>query len=261
MPSIEVTQTSPSIKNVIRTGVSFLAKRTWPFLPRCFYLNGALRRLNLALTRLCNLNCVFCPYQAVDGGQKIHMPDHTFETVLSGIKEARIREVMLGPDLGEPLLAPDFIRKIMVLRDSGVDLIEVTSNGTCIHKIGVDAILSNGPDRINISFPGFDRQMYERVCRKPFYEQTRKNVLDILRRNDSMGRPRKVNIWLRGDIGKENLLSLPEMEEVRNLASGINVMIEVDDWIADDLSRTVICDITTAVNMENIRAGNFQLFF
>jgi len=231
MPAIEVTKNSHLTKDLIRSGFSFLARKTWPFVPKYLYLNKSLRRLNLALTRVCNLNCVFCPYQCVNKEEKAHMPDYIFERVLSGIKEAGIKEIMLSPDLGEPLLAPNFIQKIKALRDNGVKLIDMTTNGTYVHKIGVDTILRDGPDRINISFPGFDRQMYERVCRRPLYERTRNNVFELLRKNDSSGRPKEINFWLRGDIGTENLLNLPEMVEVKKLASSVSVMTEVDDWI------------------------------
>lgn len=231
MPAIELFKKTNRLQNLVKTGSFVIIKRLWKILPRSVYLNNSIHRLNLALTRVCNINCVFCPYQFTKKEEKIHMPNHIFQKVLHDIKEAKIKEIMLSPDLGEPLLAPDFIDKIKQLRGCGVELIDMTTNATLLNKVGIETILRQGPDRINISFPGFDEKMYTKICQKPFYLQTRNNILEILRKNDSMGRPKQINIWLRGNDSIENLMNLPDMKEVRKLASGISVMTEVDDWI------------------------------
>jgi len=49
--------------------------------------------------------------------------------------------------------------------------------------------------------------------------------------NREMSGARSVNIWLRGDLGMEQLLAMPEMEEVRELAGEISVMTEVENWL------------------------------
>ena len=158
------------------------------------------------------------------------MPERTFEKILSGIKKSKFCEVMLSPDIGEPLLAPNFIDKVKRLRQSGVKLIELTTNSSLFHKVGIEAMLREGPDKINISFPGFDEKMYERICRAPFYQQTKANILDILRTNQKMGRPKEINLWLRGDMEANCLINLPEMKKVKELANEIQCMSEVDNF-------------------------------
>ncbi len=231
MPAVSLTHKDNLIKRMARNGISDLAKVFWKRLPQRFYLDKSILKLDLALTRVCNINCCFCPYQITDHKEKIHMSPRIFEKILKDIEDAKIRRVMLSPDLGEPLLAPDFIKKIISLRQFGITEIEVTTNGTRFHRIGIEKLLKEGPDIINISFPGFDNEMYERICKKPFYEQARANILGLLRKNNELGRPKRISLWLRGDLGDEDLMAFPEMSEVEKLADEICMMTEVDDWL------------------------------
>jgi len=82
---------------------------------------------------------------------------------------------------------PNFIEKIKRLRRGGVEYIEMTTNALYLHKIGIDTLLSDGPDVINISFAGFDKDMYERDFRVKHYERTRDNILGLLRENQKLG--------------------------------------------------------------------------
>lgn len=230
MPAISLVQKQSAFKNAARSAFAFIVRPFWPVLPRSLYLGQSPKRLILAITRKCNINCVFCAYQFARKEDKIHMPNPVFELVLEEIQKIHIERVMLSPNIGEPLLAPNFINKIKQLRTAGVRFIEVTTNGSLLHIIGPGDILENGPDKINISFPGFNKEMYERDVRAQLYERTRDNIVGLLRLNKSMGRPKSINLWLRGDLSAAELMSAPEMEEVKELADDISIMTEVDDW-------------------------------
>ncbi len=157
------------------------------------------------------------------------MPEDVFEQVLKQIRQLGIKSVMLSPNIGEPTIAPDFLRKLTQLRAAGVEFIEMTSNALYFHKIGLEQLLENGPNKINISFAGFDKEMYERDYRVYRYEETRDNILGLLRLNHERGRPRTISLWLRGDKPIEELLAAPEIEAVRLYAHEICVMTEVDN--------------------------------
>ncbi len=129
------------------------------------------------------------------------MSDAIFDLALKRIREAQIEQVMLSPNLGEPLLAPQFLEKLKKLRAAGVSKIEVTTNALFLHKIGVRAMLDAGPDKINISFAGFN--------------QSQKGNKFMASRRSSPGIP----------------ACAPEMEEVAQLANDIEMMTEVDDWL------------------------------
>jgi len=207
-------------------------KGAWPIVPRLAYQNLAIQSLNVALTRVCNVNCVFCPYQFADKAEKIHMPEDVLARVLDGIQETGIRSVMVAPDLGEPMLVPRFMDKMRAFRRAGVKLIQVTTNATVLHKVGIEELVGpHGPDLINISFPGFDEETYRRVYRSPLYAQTRRNILEILRANHAAGHQKTVTVRMRGDLPEEAMLAFPEVDEVKRLADDVTVMTAVDDWI------------------------------
>ena len=237
MPQILVTgtdQRGPLIKRVVRQVIAAFAKPFWKLIPRSLYMDVSSQVLTLALTRKCNIDCVFCAYQYAPKEDKVHMKDDIFQIVLKSIKEAKIRNVMLSPNIGEPTLVPHFFEKLKALRDAGVNFIEMTTNGSLLHRVGIERMLKEGPDQINISWIGFDKELYERDARPGSpkgYEQTRANVLDILRMNQQLGRPKTINIRLRGDFGLDKLLAQPEMAEVRELADELAYMNEVDDWL------------------------------
>ncbi|GEM_PF-5415598 len=230
MPSISVTKKENRIKQILRSSTTVILKNFWSAIPTSLYRDITIQPLELSLTRICNLQCVFCPYQFSGSEEKIHMPDHIFGKLLSDIRQAGIRDVMLSPDLGEPLLTPDLTEKIKKLRNNGIKFIEMTTNGTLFHKVGIEKILDDGPDRINISFPGFDQKMYGRICRAPLYEQARSGIMELLRENNSLEKPKEINIWLRGDMKIADLMNSSEMREVVELADEIEVMTAVDGW-------------------------------
>jgi hypothetical protein len=157
------------------------------------------------------------------------MPDEIFDRLIGYIEQTRVKSVMLSPNIGEPTIAPAFLDKVERLRKAGVEFIEMTSNGIYFHKVGLTELLERGPDKINISFAGFDKEMFERDYRVFHYEQTRDNILGLLRLNHERGRPRTISLWLRGDKPIEEQMGAPEMEEVRQYAHEISAMTEVDD--------------------------------
>ena len=225
MPSTFVTpRPRERIKSMTRSAISGIIKRYWSYIPKTVYLGRRPSTVFIALTRKCNANCVFCAYQFATSDQRAHMPRDLFDRLVAEIERNGITEVMLSPNIGEPTIAPDFLGKIERLRSAGVRRIVMTTNALHFYKIGVDELLADGPDVINISFAGFDKAMYERDFRVKHYERTRDNILALLRANRKLARPRIVNFQLRGDAAIEDMLAKPEMAEVRELADSVSVM-------------------------------------
>jgi len=231
MPQIVLKSSDKNIiiRKTLRAIVSSLVKITWPLIPDSFFL-GKINILGIALTRICNSNCIFCPYQFISKDKKIPMSNEVFNAVINNIKKFKIQSVMLPPDVGEPTSAPDFMQKIKAMRIAGVKNIQCTTNGTLLHKIGIKRILEDGPDQINISTAGFSEDMYRRVYRSNLYENMRANILALLEENKNREKPAIINVWLRGDEKKARLLAAMEMKIVMESASEVCIMNEVDPW-------------------------------
>jgi radical SAM protein with 4Fe4S-binding SPASM domain len=219
------------VKTIVRAFFTAIGKLFWPLLPKRLFLGERPTKIYLAMTRKCNANCVFCAYQHAPKSAKAHILESVFDRVIADVDRLKIPRIMISPNIGEPTIAPDFFTKIRRLRGAGVRHIEMTSNALYWHKLGIDRLLAEGPDQINISFAGFDEAMYERDFRVHHYQQTRSNVLSLIRRNHELGRPRKVQLWLRGDLPKEQLLAAPEITEIQTTGTPIQVMTEVDSWL------------------------------
>jgi radical SAM protein with 4Fe4S-binding SPASM domain len=233
LPQITIgTVASPiTIKAGVRRLIAAGSRRIWAMIPKALYLGPRPSAIFIALTRKCNANCVFCAYQFATKEERSHMPIDLFDQLIEHVKRTGIKQVMLSPNIGEPTIAPNFIEKVKRIRQAGVRKIEMTTNALYLHKIGIDNLLTDGPDVINISFAGFDKEMYERDFRVKHYERTRDNILELLRANQRRGRPRVINFWLRGDATIEEMMAQPEVAEVRELADKVSAMTEVDNWI------------------------------
>jgi radical SAM protein with 4Fe4S-binding SPASM domain len=236
MPEINTDVTAPRrfgirVKSTLRSALGGIFKYAWPVVPRILFLGRKPRFLALALTRKCNANCVFCAYQFATTAERAHMPTDMVDRLLQEIERTGVDRVMLAANIGEPTIAPDFIAKLKRLRKAGIRHIEMTSNALYWHKIGIEKLLADGPDVINISFAGFDKEMYERTFRVSHYEQTRDNILSFLRANKASAKPRIVNFRLRGDLPLEEMMAKPEMVEVKRLANSVSALTEVDDWL------------------------------
>lgn len=233
MPQVIVSRTDKGIvkklKGLLRFFSSRAAKTLWPLIPRKLYFNH-FGRVSIALTRKCNAACVFCAYQFLENQYKKSMSDEIFEIVVQELKKNAVKEVMLSPDLGEPLLAPNIVDKIKAIRKAGVKTIELTTNGILLDKtIGVEDFLEY-IDIINISFAGFDEGMYKRVYGVSKYQDVRRSILELLLKNSKRTNPKWIRVWLRGDIEVAYQLSFPEIDIVKKHANELAVMTEVDSW-------------------------------
>lgn len=210
--------------------ISPIGKLLWLLIPQAVFL-GKLRRICVELSSICNANCVFCAYQFFPKNRvKKFVPENIFKQVVQEVKAAKIQEIMLSPDLGEPTLVPGFIDKIEAFRVAGVQKIALTTNAIVLHKIGIDAFLERGPDVINISTTGFDEAMFRRIYRCQGYETMRENVIELLEKNSRLAFPREINIKLRSDIPVKKVRSLPEMGIITSLANDVRWMTTVDSW-------------------------------
>lgn len=231
MPQIVIkSKNNPKARRyILRTLIDYIFKIIWPLIPRSIYL-GNILHINVALTRVCNANCIFCAYQFIENENKTSMSDEIFNLVIENIRRFSIPAVMLSPDVGEPLLAKDFMGKIKTLRKVGVRSIECTTNGIVLNHIGIDNMLEDGPDQINISTAGFNEDMYKRIYRSDKYNWMRDNVIELLKANSLRKKKKIINVWLRGDVDIKELLCAPEMNVVMELANDVCVMNEVDPW-------------------------------
>lgn len=171
-------------------------------------------QLGLEFTNLCNADCIFCPYQFQRRPHEF-MADAVFEKAVADYVALGGGEVELTPIVGDPLIHPDFVARVRYLRSRPrLTRISTITNGILLDRHGIDAVLASGLTAIFISTAGFDEAMYRRIYRSTAYQRMRRNVLDLVRRNNLSGRPVQITICLRGDRPLARLLRDPDFRDI-----------------------------------------------
>ena len=151
--------------------------------------------LRVSVTDRCNFRCVYC--RSAD--PENHMAHHEllewdeYERLVRILVELGIRKARVTG--GEPLVRPgveDFIGRLKRL---GVQDLSMTTNGHLLAS-RLEALLTAGLDRINISLDSLDRKKFEQITRTQSFDQV---MAGIDGAQASRLRPVKVNaVLVRG---------------------------------------------------------------
>lgn len=202
---------------VVRKAASFLSRRLdaalgslLPLAPTLEAMSLRPFELHLELTNLCNANCVFCPYQFQDRDVAL-MSSEVFEKAVADYVACGGGSVGLTPIVGDPLIDPEFVRRVRRLRSlREIDRIWVTTNGILLDQHGVEAILDCGLTSITISTSGFDEATYRRIYRSTAYRRMLGNVQQLLAANARRAQPLTITLALRTDRSLDTTLLDPD---------------------------------------------------
>jgi len=118
--------------------------------------------LRLSVTDGCDLQCRYC---ALEGSRKeenrLTLPQ--VETILKAAKRLGISSLRFTG--GEPLLHPDIIAMVALARETGIEHIFMTTNGTLLSK-KAEELAEAGLENINISLDTLDADAYEQITGK-----------------------------------------------------------------------------------------------
>lgn len=126
-------------------------------------------------TRYCNFKCFYCMHstRGIKGGvfekagyEIKHMPETLYANIidqLCSFQEQVKRIVFSG--LGEPLMNPRLAEMVRMARDRNVaHRIDIITNAGLLTPERVDALVSAGISRIQISVQGIDAATYKETC-------------------------------------------------------------------------------------------------
>lgn len=170
--------------------------------------------LHLELTNLCNANCVFCPYQ-FQTREVQFMSDEIFQKAIGDFVAIGGGSVGLTPIVGDALVDPKFLERVRYLRSlPQIDRIWLTTNCILLDRFSADAVLQSGISALNVSTAGFNAEMYRRVYRNASYERMRRNVLELMERNNTLGNPVAITIALRPDRPLDAVMADPDFQPI-----------------------------------------------
>lgn len=142
-------------------------------------LKGALQRIIVEVTNLCNLDCSICLRQSWDGDLG-KMSDEVFSRILvdlGGIDP--MPDVLLG-GYGEPLSHPDILEIIRQLNDLGCSTSLIT-NGTLLTGHFIKSLVDAGLDKLWISADNFHQQAINFNSSLPKQSGTLNQIAEIFR--------------------------------------------------------------------------------
>jgi MoaA/NifB/PqqE/SkfB family radical SAM enzyme len=201
--------------------------------------------LNLNISELCNAKCRFCISRMIK--ERKHTMD--MELYLSALEQYRQmggKMIELNPLIGEPLMDPQIFRRIDSKVLSGFEKVMMFTNGLLLNKNGnIERLLDSGITELHISLAAFDRELYSREMGVDKYDDVKDGIIKLLRKNEDLGKPKKVYIEIKGRIS--NLLTEDFVSEIlplidsQFLRMNISVSKLFDDWIGaislDDLGK------------------------
>jgi molybdenum cofactor biosynthesis protein A len=160
--------------------------------------------MRLAVTDRCNLRCFYCmPHNGIDFVERKDLL--TYEEMLRltrmmvemGVKKVRITG-------GEPFVRKNmygFLKRLTAIQ--GLEKVNITTNGAVANR-HIPFLKEIGIDTINLSLDTLDKQRYEEITRRDFFDSamsTYRGVLDA-------GINLKVNMVVMADKNRSDILPM-----------------------------------------------------
>jgi radical SAM protein with 4Fe4S-binding SPASM domain len=152
------------------------------------------KRVSIENTNACNARCSICPREKLT--RKIQSMDvDTYGKLLDDSVRAGARKLSLH-NFGEPLLDKHLADKIARAKEKGIEETYVVTNASLLTRERSRELIEAGLDRVKISFYGVTREEYENVHVGLDYQETLRNVRDLLEVKRELG-GKKPKVTLR----------------------------------------------------------------
>jgi hypothetical protein len=160
--------------------------------------------LGFNITDQCNAQCCYC-------AQRFAKPDGVmgmslYEKGIREFSEMGGGTIGFSPLDGEPLLDPLLARRMeFASQFENIRGILFDTNGILLRRADIRRLFFEYASRMritmNISLPGFEREMFERVFNVAWDDSILHGIEDLLRRNRDLGYPLDINLALQPDCG------------------------------------------------------------
>ena len=128
-------------------------------------------------TSVCNLRCVFCPYDAMTRARH-HMDIDRFRELLNRKENRHLSEIALH-HFGEPFLQANFAEFVKFASDLGISTV-VSSNMTRLSPKMAHDVLAAGLSRLIVSIDAAEPETYEKLRVRGKLEDVEANLHRLL---------------------------------------------------------------------------------
>lgn len=132
------------------------------------------RKVIIENTNACNAHCVFCVRDEMN--RKVGFMDFSlFKKIVDDCADLKVKEVAIYR-LGEPLLDPDFLEKVVYAKKAGIEIVSTNTNASLLDEETATKILNSGLDVIYISLDANSKEVYEKIRKGLDYDIVTKNI-------------------------------------------------------------------------------------
>lgn len=176
----------------------------------------------------CNASCVFCP----SGKTKKPIPparmdDDLYCKIIDECLQHPVKRI--SPYLmNEPLLDRNLGWKIRYLADRKPEnlSVKINTNASLLKGDMVDQILDAGLDRLNISFHGISKHVYEESMQGLIYEEVLSNVNNFLetKKKRKVKKPKVTTVMIKTKLVEQEIDAIRDYWRKKNVGTHIRAM-------------------------------------
>ncbi len=224
-----VSKVSIDFPRLANRGLKLLWERTGDFSDALDIAKKRLTAIFFETTDFCNARCVMCGAKFMKRTRQV-MPMDVYQTAVEQFAQAKGHSLMLS-GFGEPLLDPHIVERVaMAKRFSTIRMIGFSTNGSLLTGEKYRALADAGLTNLNISIDGFNKQTYEKIRAGLSFEILGKNISEILKAHQAMGRPIQISVTSFTWENKEDLTNSPLYNDLINADIKPGLKWRVDNW-------------------------------
>lgn len=182
-------------------------------------------------TNLCNAKCSWCPNDTITEKKGI-MDNILFEKIINNYAEKG--GIVRFGTFGEPLLDPDFTKKIdFIQKFPSIYKRELITNGYALGEEIARKLIDQKVDT-EISLDELDKRLYEKL-KDISFDKTWGNLLGLLQLNDKAKIPIEINIRIKTSTSEEMIRNNPLFKELSHAnctveLNPISTMDSLSNW-------------------------------
>lgn len=148
--------------------------------------------MDVGISKACNIECVFCLGKFQHPSKEI-MPYNVTVNLLRDAGRLGVRSMGVIGD-GEPTLNPALYEAVQEGRREGLD-IGLATNGVALSERKLK-ILVEHCHWIRFNVPAVEREAYEDITRRDYWERVKRNVTTAVRLNEEAGHPCTIGLQM-----------------------------------------------------------------
>jgi len=193
-------------------------RRKWKQNPQSFIVEPFPLFLDIDITNVCNLSCLFCSRQIIKRKCNKFMSFETVKKVIDEGSQNNLYGVKFNI-LAEPLMHPELVNFVKYAKDKKLIDVYFNTNATLLTKNISRKLIKAKLNRISISFEGYTKEIYERYRVGANFENVVQNIKTL----------QKEKIKLNSKVPKVRIqtISLPDVDIEEYKKYWINIVDEV----------------------------------